>query len=287
MDVGFVGLGRMGSRMAGHVLRKGHRVTGFDIDAGAGKPLDGGGLVRAEALTALGARARFVVLSLPGPAEVDAAIFGPHALAGAIAPGTTIIDTSTVGARQSREIAARLLPSGVHYLDCPVSGGVEGAERGTLSAMIGGDESAFESARPIIECFAAELNYMGPSGAGAGMKLVIQLIYMSQLVAFFEGLALSDRLGIDIARSLAIIKGSSANHPTIEKRFDKIIAGDTTPRFSISSVLKDVSLAQEELAGLGGKPAISHAAIEVLRAAIDRGCGDLDAVVLRTVLRDG
>lgn len=286
MDVGFVGLGRMGSWMAGHILRNGHRVTGFDIVPDAGKALDAAGMSRAGSVSEVGAHTRMVILSLPGPAEVDTAVFGPGGLAGSIASGSTIVDTSTIGARQSREIAARLLARQVYYLDCPVSGGVEGAERGSLSTMIGGDETAFETARPIIECFARELNYIGSSGAGAGMKLVIQLIYMSQLTAFFEGIALADRLGIDIERSLAIIKGSSANHPTIEKRFGKIVAGDTTPRFSISSVLKDLSLAEAELKGLGGNPAITHAAMRVLQTAIDRGCGDLDAVALRQVLRE-
>lgn len=281
MDVGFVGLGRMGSCMAGHLLLKGHRVVGFDIDAAAAGRLEGRGLVPAETLRALGQRARMVVLSLPGPSEVEQVVLGSGGLGDTLAEGTTIIDTSTIGVRQSRETAARLLAKRVHYLDCPVSGGVEGAQRGELSAMIGGDETAVLGARPIIECFADKLFYMGPSGAGAGMKLVVQMIFMSQLVAFFEGVALSDRLGIDIARALAVIKGSSANHPTIEKRYEKIVADDLSPRFSIESVLKDLSLAEGEMAWLSGNPAVTRAAMATLEAAIESGYGACDAVALR------
>src|SRR5262249_10361942 len=153
-----------------------------------------------------------------------------------------------------RETAARLIKKGVYFLDCPVSGGVEAAESASLTVMVGGDETAFSMARPIIECFAGEISYMGPSGVGAGMKLVIQLIYMSQLIAFYEGLGLSDRLGIDITKALAVIKSSSARHPTIEKRYDKIVAGDISARFSVRSMLKDLGLAEEEMRWVGGNP---------------------------------
>jgi 3-hydroxyisobutyrate dehydrogenase-like beta-hydroxyacid dehydrogenase len=208
-------------------------------------------------------------------------LFGAAGLCDTAAAGTTIIDTSTIGIRDCHDFAEKLQEKGINYLDCPVSGGTEGAESGALLAMVGGHEAVFDDARPIIECFASDIRYVGNSGAGTGIKLVIQLIFMSQLVAFFEGVALSDRLGIDIATALSAIKNSSANHPTIEKRFKNILADDDSVRFSLKSMLKDLSLAQDALRFAGGEPTITDAAIKSLERAIAKGYGEFDAVALR------
>lgn len=281
MRIGFIGAGRMGAPMAGHLLAAGHALAVCDVRAEAVAQLAERGARAARSPADAMRDAELVVLSLPGPEEVDQVAAGPDGLLAAVRPGQIIADTSTIGATQSRRLAEAFAAKGASYLDWPITGGQEGAVKATLSMMVGGDRGAYERALPAMRCLGPQIHYMGPSGAGSGMKLIIQHIYLSQLVTFFEGVALGDRLGIDLDAMLEIIKGSSARHPTIEKRYDKIKAGDLSPRFEIRLAKKDLDLARGLMAELGGNAPMCSGAVATLAEAIAQGHGDHDAVALR------
>jgi 3-hydroxyisobutyrate dehydrogenase-like beta-hydroxyacid dehydrogenase len=210
---------------------------------------------------------------------------GPEGVLASARPGLIIADTSTVSATLSRKLAAAFAAKGAAYLDAPITGGHEGAVAATLSTMVGGDKAAYDQALPLLRSFGNNVRYMGPSGAGSGMKLIVQLIFLTQLTAFFEGIALGDRLGIPIEPMLDLIKNSSARHPTIEKRYEKIMANDLTPRFEIRLAFKDLALASGLMSELGGRPFVAEGAMAALAKAIELGHGDHDAVALRTTNR--
>lgn len=285
MKVGFIGIGRMGTPMAHHVLAAGHLLKVCDVRPDAVTPLEKAGASVAATPAEAATDVDIVVASLPGPEEVELVMTGPDGVLTRAGPGLLIADTSTVSATLSRRLADAFEAEGARYLDWPITGGHEGAVSATLSMMVGGDKAAYERALPVMRSFGSNIHYMGQSGAGSGMKLIIQLIFLTQLVTFFEGLALGDRLGINLNSMLEMIKSSAARHPTIEKRYDKIKANDLTPRFELRLVLKDLTLASGLLTELGGRPLVTEGALATLARAIELGHGDHDAVALRTANR--
>jgi 3-hydroxyisobutyrate dehydrogenase-like beta-hydroxyacid dehydrogenase len=285
LKVGFIGIGRMGTPMAHHVLAAGHLLKVCDVRPDAVTPLEKAGASVAATPAEAATDVDIVVASLPGPEEVELVMTGPDGVLTRAGPGLLIADTSTVSATLSRRLADAFEAEGARYLDWPITGGHEGAVSATLSMMVGGDKAAYERALPVMRSFGSNIHYMGQSGAGSGMKLIIQLIFLTQLVTFFEGLALGDRLGINLDSMLEMIKSSAARHPTIEKRYDKIKANDLTPRFELRLVLKDLTLASGLLTELGGRPLVTEGALATLARAIELGHGDHDAVALRTANR--
>src|SRR5262245_57890746 len=176
----------MGAPMARHLLAAGHALTVCDVREEALAPFRATAAAVAPTSAAVAADAELVIASLPGPEEVDQVMTGPHGVLAGARPGLIVADTSTVSATQSRRLSHGFAAKGVAYLDWPVTGGHEGALNAALSMMVGGDKAAYERALPVMRCFGPGIHYMGPSGAGSGMKLIIQLIYLSQLVTFFE-----------------------------------------------------------------------------------------------------
>ena len=279
--VAVIGLGRMGAPMARNLMAGGHTLVVHDIRPEASAPFAADGVRVAASPAEATTGAGIVLTCLPGPEHVVAVMEGAEGVLGAAQKGTLVIETSTIGPGQSRELSQRFAARGAAYLDAPLSGGVEGAMAGTLTIMVGGDEVAYERARALFECLGTDLHHMGPSGAGNTMKLIIQMIFMSQVTAFLEGVALGEAAGIELDRLLDIIATSSAHHPTIAKRYDKILAGDLTPRFEVSSALKDLTLASAMGAEHGLNTLITNASIEAAERTTALGLGDKDLIALR------
>lgn len=276
--------------MARNIRAGGHRLIVHDIRPEATAAF-GGEFVRVAANPAVVASAADMVLtSLPGPDVVETVLCGSDGVLSGVRDGAVIIETSTIGPEQSRALAARFAARGAVYLDAPISGGAEGAAAGTLTVMVGGEAAAFKRARPVLACIGRDLHHMGPSGRGNAMKLIIQMIFMSQISAFLEGVALGEAEGIALDKLLGIIATSSAHNPRIGKRYEKILAGDLSPRFEIKSALKDLTLASAMGARQGFDALITNAAIEAGDRAIALGLGEKDLIALRagyTRPRDG
>ena len=193
--VGFVGLGAMGLPMAGHLARAGllGAVWNRSHDKAAAAadewkvaaPADIVELVRA---------CNVIALCVPADADVlDLA----QTIAAHAQPGTVVVDHSTVSSVTAKQAHALLASSGCAFLDAPVSGGVEGAKNGKLSVMVGGDAAALERVRPVLDCYGAKINHMGAVGAGQNTKAVNQVLVAGIAQAVCEGLALSEKLGLD------------------------------------------------------------------------------------------
>jgi 3-hydroxyisobutyrate dehydrogenase-like beta-hydroxyacid dehydrogenase len=282
MRVGFIGLGRMGAPMAARIAAAGHRVTGHDVAAERRQAAQG--VAASDSAAAAVEDAEIVVTSLPGPTEVEAVVRG---VLPALKPGAIVVETSTIAPQQSRELAGALAARSVSYLDAPVSGGAHGARDGTLLTVVGGEPDVLERARPVLSCFARTIFHLGPVGAGNTMKLVIQSIFLSQMAVFLEAVSMGERSGIAIDTLLSVIAASSAHHPTVATRYDKLRTGNLEPMFEVGSAIKDLSLA-ETLWHEHDRPlAALMSALSDYRGAAADGLSGADLVAVRNWLNRG
>lgn len=285
MRVAIIGIGRMGTPMARNILAKGHTVTVHDLraDSCAALARDGAAIAASPAEAAVAAE--IVLTSLPGPKEVDVTMTGPQGILNGIRPDSIVVATSTVAADQSRRHAELIEAAGAHHLDAPVSGGVEGAVAGSLTIMVGGRAAIFARARPVLDCIGRDIHHLGAAGAGNDMKLIIQMIFGSYLAVFLEGVAFGEAAGIPVDRMLSIIATSSAHHPSIGKRYDKIIANDTSPRSPVALFEKDLALARERAQAAGFDASVLAAAAKLFSRAVAAGLGERDVIALREMYR--
>jgi 3-hydroxyisobutyrate dehydrogenase len=283
MRVGFVGLGRMGAPMAARIAAAGHDVVGYDISAERRTQI-GAGLTMVGSAAAAAADADVVVTSLPGPAEVADVVRGTSGLMTSMKPAAVLVETSTISPQLSRALAGELAARNVSYLDAPVSGGAHGARDGTLVAMVGGEAQVLDLVRPVLSCFAKDIFHLGPVGAGNVMKLVIQAIFLSQMAGFLEAVSLGERSGIALDTLLRIVAASSAHHPAIGTRYEKLRSGDLNPMFEVGSAVKDLSLAEDLGRELEGSYPILSSALSDYRGAADSGLSAADLIAVRSWL---
>jgi 3-hydroxyisobutyrate dehydrogenase-like beta-hydroxyacid dehydrogenase len=267
MKLGFVGTGTMGVPIARHLLAAGHALTIFDVVPGATRTLVTAGASRADALREVADAADTLFLSLPGPQEIESVTVDLAAIA---APGTTIIDLSTNSVECARTLATRCAERQIEFMDAPVSGGVVGAERGTLSVMVGASDAGFARARPLLETFAKSVFHVGPAGAGALAKLVNNQIFLCASVLIQEGFVLGAKAGMDANTLKRILDESSAGLFVrkagfmLSRDFDKAV-------FKLGIAEKDVAVALESARALGVDMPLTSAAHGVYRAAVAQG----------------
>jgi 3-hydroxyisobutyrate dehydrogenase len=238
--VGFVGLGNIGSRVVTHLLDAGHDVAVFDLNAAAvtAAVVAGGRSVDSPAAAAEGAEVLF--LSLPNPATVEAVV--AEVLAHP-ADGLAIVDHSTIDPATSRVLAQRAQQAGASFLDAPVSGGVQGAEAGTLAVMIGGDEATVRKVTPLVQTYAANVFHVGPSGSGQAIKLANNQITATNIVALGEGLSAAVAAGVDLDTAVAVLTKSSANSNVLSNYFPKTLFTEQRPTgFALDFMHKDLNL---------------------------------------------
>jgi 3-hydroxyisobutyrate dehydrogenase len=239
-SVGFVGLGNIGSRLVVHLVKAGHDVAVYDLDAAAVEVAValGARSVASPADAARGSEALF--LSLPTPAIVDAVV--THVLQ-QDNPGLVIVDHSTIDPDTSRRLAQAAADAGARFLDAPVSGGVQGAEAGTLAVMIGGDEASVKKVTPLIKTYAGNVFHVGPSGSGQAIKLANNQITAANIVALGEGLSSAVAAGVDLDTAVAVLTKSSANSNVLSSYFPKTLFTAERPTgFALDFMHKDLGL---------------------------------------------
>ncbi len=249
MKVACIGLGRMGWHMAAHLSRSGdHEVVVYDVQSETGQKwaaeYEG---VAEESVASATKDSDFIVTSLPADRELQAVA---EEVIPSIAKNAVWIDHSTTSAQAAREIGTRLNAVGAYFLDAPVSGGVVGAENGTISVMAGGDSEAFSRAEPIIDLYSGQVRLMGELGAGQLTKMTNQICVVGLCQALAEGLDFASRAGLDVENVIeAMLQGSSTSWQ-MENRADKMFAGEYDYGFSTVLMRKDVGLVLEEAASM-------------------------------------
>ena len=279
--LGFVGLGAMGAPMVRRLLAAGHRVLVHDLNPPALAAAVAGGAESRASAAAVAAEAEFVLVSLPTPAAVRAVALGPDGLVegGAL---RVYVDLSTTGARMAQEVARGLAPRGIIALDAPVSGGVAGAEAGTLSVMAAGDPAAFARVRPVLEVIGGNTVFVGEAvGQGQTLKLVNNLLAATTWAAACEALTMGAKAGLDPALMVGVINASSGRSfpterfvpgPVLNRRFDF--------GFRMELMAKDMRLALEEAEALGVVMPTCSAARLLYGLALAQGAPGADVTEL-------
>ena len=232
----------MGAPMARRLLGAGHSVRVFSRSAEKARALAADGASVAADAAACASSAEIVFIMVPDTPDVEATV---AKIEPALKRGQLVIDMSTISPTAERTIAARLKPRGIDYLDAPVSGGDGGARDGTLTIMVGGDATAFERARPILEHLGRRVTLMGPSGTGQMTKLANQIAVAVTLEAAAEAIKFAAKGGLDPSRVVEALGAGAAASWQLANLGPKIVAGDNRPGFFVKLIRKDLRLVTE------------------------------------------
>lgn len=282
LQVGMIGLGIMGSAMAGHLVRAGFTVHGADVDPGRLAAFTAAGGTAADGVAGVAAAADVVVTSLPNAAAA-LAVFGE--LAGAARPGLVVAEASTLSLEVKEACRDALRHTDAVVLDCPMSGtGAQALER-DLVVLGSGDEGAFETARPVLEAFARSVRHLGPFGSGSVMKYVANLLVAVHNVATAEAFALGLRAGLDPAVLHETIRDGAGSSVIFEKRGRLMVDRQYEPPTArVSLFVKDVGLVQEFAGSMDLPTPMLDATVPLYRRAVDAGLADVDAAALLEVM---
>jgi 3-hydroxyisobutyrate dehydrogenase-like beta-hydroxyacid dehydrogenase len=243
--VGFIGLGAMGSHMAGRLLAAGHQVYGTDRTRSKAAALVERGLVWSGTSREVAAAAEVTFSSVSDDAAVEAITAGPDGILAGLAPGKVYVDMSTIAPETSRQVAARVRAVGAEMLDAPVSGSVPAAEDGTLVIMVGGDEETFRAVEPLLRTLGRTVTHIGTNGQALLLKLAINLNLGVQMLAFSEGVLLAERGGIDRKLAVEVMTESAIGSPMVRARAPFVLELPADAWFDVHLMAKDLGLALE------------------------------------------
>jgi 3-hydroxyisobutyrate dehydrogenase len=247
--IGFVGLGAMGSRMALNLHQAGHKLCVWNRDRTKLTPLLDKGIATADSPAAVARDAELVVSMVADDIASREVMLGASGVVGAAAPGAIVIDSSTNSPALAREIAAAAARRGVAYLDAPVLGSIAQAQNRELVFVVGGEQAAFDQAQPVLAAMGRLARRVGPSGAGATLKLVNNMLTGSVTAALVEAAQVAEAAGLDRAAVSEILGEGAAGSRLVKTKLPKIFQRDFTPQFQLELMEKDlryfVALAQE------------------------------------------
>jgi 3-hydroxyisobutyrate dehydrogenase len=255
--IAFLGLGVMGAPMAGHLARRGHRVTGYNrtaerAEAWRAKYAAEGVDVATAASPAEAASGQDVVIACVGnDRDLAEVVLGAGGALAAMNPGALFIDHTTVSPAMARRVAAEADARGVLALDAPVSGGQAGAENAKLAIMCGGSVQAMDSARPVMEAYGSRIVHIGEAGAGQACKAVNQVCIAGVLAGLSEGIRFAQGARLDVDKVLEAISGGAAQSWQMENRWKTMAAGEFDFGFAIDWMRKDLAIALAESEAMG------------------------------------
>ncbi len=236
--LGFAGIGIMGSGMASNLVAKGHPLTVWNRTRARAEAIKGAAV--ADSLEDLAAAADIIMICVSdSPDVVDVVERG---LMSRLRNGQLIVDHSTISPAVTRTLAEKVAASGVGWVDAPVSGGSEGAAKGTLSTMVGGSTEDLERVRRYLESYSTTITHVGPIGSGQLVKLVNQILVVGNQMAVSEALLFARRAGLDLEATLNAVKGGAAGSWMLANRGPQMIADDWRPGFTIDLQQKDLRL---------------------------------------------
>ena len=245
-QIGFVGLGIMGAPMALNLIKAGFslRVYNRTDRRRVREVVDAGG-ERVETPAAAADGSDVIITIVTDTPDVEAVILGQTGVLQTARPGATVIDMSTISPRATRDIAAALREKGVHMLDAPVSGGDVGAQQGTLSIMVGGDQRSFDECLPVLEAMGKNVNLIGGNGAGQTTKACNQIAVAGANLAMAEALMLAAASDLDVGKVVDAISGGAAGSWQLTNLAPRIVKGDFAPGFMVRLQQKDLKLVLE------------------------------------------
>jgi 3-hydroxyisobutyrate dehydrogenase-like beta-hydroxyacid dehydrogenase len=279
--IAFLGLGEMGAPMASRLLRAGHRLAVWNRTLERTAPLVEGGAVAGGTPAETAAGAELVITMLATPDALEQVVFGESGLAGMLAAGQVLVDMSTVGLAAIRSIASRL-PPGVPLIDAPVRGSVPQATEGRLEVFVGASDEDFARIQPILGALGT-VRHIGGPGAGAAMKLVVNLVLGVAMVTMGEALALGKSLALPRGLLLDVLADSPIG-PIVKGKRGLVESGRYPPSFKLRHAEKDLRLVEEAAASAGRELKAAPAARAWLDEAAARGAADLDFAAVVAII---
>ena len=283
-NLGFIGLGSMGSRIAKRLLVAGHRVSGYNRTRTKAESLIQAGMQWKDSPREVAQAADITLSMVRDSAALSSVADGPDGILAGLSAGKIYVDMSTVSPNLTRDLAGRVAALGAQMLDAPVSGSIPAVEAGTLVIYVGGSEDALEKARPVFEALSQKIIHVGENGQAITTKIAINLNLPTQLISLFEGLLLAERSGIPRATALDSLLNSVAASPAMKYRAPLILNMPEEVWFSAAMMQKDLRLALELGKELGVELRTVELAQEMLSKAVDLGWGDEDFAVLFRVV---
>jgi 3-hydroxyisobutyrate dehydrogenase len=278
--VGFIGLGNMGLPMALNLIKAGHQVEGFDLNAAAVDKLVAAGGASAGTINAVGSRGEVVVTMLPAGQHVREVYLEIGGVLDNVKPGTLLIDCSTIDVESARAVAAAAEAKGLPMIDAPVSGGVGGAQAGTLTFMVGGSESAFAQAKPLLEAMGKAIVHAGGPGNGQAAKICNNMILGVSMIVVSEAFVLAEKLGLDAQKLFDISSKSSGQCWSLTNYCPVPGPVPTSPAnrdyqagFTAAMMLKDLRLAQDAARSTAAATPMGAGAAAVYERFVQDGDG--------------
>ncbi|MCC6168395.1 MAG: NAD(P)-dependent oxidoreductase [Caldilineaceae bacterium] len=249
--IGFIGLGIMGRGMAHNLLKAGFPLRVWNRTASRMQGLIDAGAEAGDSPADVAAHSDITITCVSDTPDVEKVILGEDGVIHGAKQGALVVDCSTISPQVTKEIAAKLAEKGIHMLDAPISGGSEGAAKGTLSIMVGGDAEQFERAKPAFQAMGKTITHIGPAGAGQTVKLVNQVLVVGNCLAMCEALLLAQAGEVDLQKTFDAISQGAAGSWMFTNRAPQIIRRDWRPGFTVALQQKDLRLVLDAADELG------------------------------------
>ena len=270
LNIGFIGLGIMGTPMASHLIKAGHQLFVYTrgklpaeiAESGATQCLDAKGVAE---------RADLILIMVPDTPDVGEVLFGEKGVAKGLKAGKTVVDMSSISPVETKLYAQKIEAMGCHYLDAPVSGGDVGAKNAALSIMVGGKSEVFERVKPVFELMGKNITLVGGSGDGQTCKVANQIVVALTINAVAEGLLFAARAGADPAKVRAALMGGLATSRILDILGDRMVKRTFDPGFRIALHQKDLNLALSAAKQLGLALPATSTAQQLLSACVSHG----------------
>jgi 3-hydroxyisobutyrate dehydrogenase-like beta-hydroxyacid dehydrogenase len=245
MKIGYIGIGIMGRPMAENLLKAGYAVSVFNRTAAKCEPLQQQGATVCENAAQVARQSDVVFINVTDTPDVDEILFGKLGVVEAARAGLIVVDNSTISPSATQNFAQRLETQGVAYLDAPVSGGDVGAQKGTLSIMVGGDKAVFDQCLPLFEVLGSAVTHVGAVGMGQTCKACNQLFCALHMLACCEGVDLARKAGLDPAVMVDVVSSGAGGSWALANLGPKIVDDDMAPGFMIDLLCKDLNYTSE------------------------------------------
>ena len=270
MKVGFIGLGIMGTPMAGHLLKAGHELFLYSIPSIPPSLVEAGGKACASGKEAA-QKADVIITMVPDTPHVAAALFDPNGVAEGLSRGKTVVDMSSISPVETKKFAERIKALGCEYIDAPVSGGEVGAKAASLTIMCGGSQAAFDKVKPLFELMGKNITLVGGNGDGQTCKVANQIIVALNIEAVGEALLFAAKMGADPAKVRQALMGGFAASRILEVHGERMVKRTFDPGFRIELHQKDLNLALSSARAIGMSLPNTATAQELFNACAARG----------------
>lgn len=272
-QIGFIGLGIMGRGMVRNLLKAGFPVQVWNRTAARMTELQAEGAQPAASPADLAAQSDLILICVSDTPDVEAVVLGENGVIHGVKPGALVIDLSTISPQATRQMAERLAAHGAAMLDAPVSGGSEGAAKGTLSIMVGGAAADVARALPAFQAMGKTITHVGDHGAGQMVKLVNQILVVVNMLAVGEALLFAEAGGLDLQKTLEAVKNGAAGSWMLSNRGPQVLARDWRPGFMIDLQEKDLRLVLQAADQLGVPLPATSQVFQYYRALQRAGLG--------------